>query len=175
MLFELTRREGFSSELSTLIATWEDGTREWLGELGEPTLEAICWQPYPDAPSIGGLMLHMHRADIGWISGLALGEPRENDHPAAIYADALDVDGGKWPTPPAMPWDWYFNLLKEGRERVFAGICDLSDPTRVIASKANSFTLEWIVGHLVQHDSYHGGQCVMLHEMWKRAASPSRE
>jgi uncharacterized damage-inducible protein DinB len=40
----------------------------------------------------------------------------------------------------------------------------------VVGSNGKSdYSLAWIVAHLVQHDSYHGGQIVMLNQMWKKS------
>jgi uncharacterized damage-inducible protein DinB len=33
----------------------------------------------------------------------------------------------------------------------------------------HQMSLRWVLGHVIQHEAYHGGQIVMLHDLWKRS------
>jgi len=72
------------------------------------------------------------------------------------------------PTPPAEPIEWYFDILDRARIRVFESIAQHSDSLSEHPNGEYVSTYRWIVAHLVQHDSYHGGQAVLLHETWKK-------
>lgn len=158
-------------QLATLIATWHDGYREWRGELGMVKEDAIVWQPYENGPSIGGILLHMADCDAYWINQIALRQPADPEDPAALYNNSMDQYGPNWPVPPRQPITWYFQILESRRAQVIKAIEELADPNaRFQREKSAEFTLRWIVAHLVEHDSYHGGQVVLLHEMYKKIA-----
>lgn len=166
--FDLEIRAGFHPEIASLIATWEDGTREWLESLGEPSEEALVWQPYANGPSIGGEMLHMIECDMFWVEEVLGGLAERNDHPAVKYGKGLDQENHIWPTAYSENWAWYLDLYLTSRKSVLDQLSNLTDITKVYPFKGGEFTARWIVAHIVEHDSYHGGQAVLLHEMWKK-------
>ena len=166
--YDVAPAEGFEPEIGTLIATWDDGLREWLDNLGEPSTEAMEWQPFPNGPSIGGIMLHMANCDLYWIREFACGKALDPEHPAVAYDSELDQDAVNWPTPPTQPFAWYQEILQTTRNQMIELIRPESNPEREFQRSWGTVTFRWIVAHIVEHDSYHGGQCVLLHEMWKR-------
>ena len=167
LLFDVAPYPQTSADLGLLIATWEDGTREWRENLGLPSEEAIVWQLYPNGPSIGGLLLHMASCDVYWLQQFVDGEEIDPDDPAEAYDNTVDQYVPLWPAPPRESIDWYFRILDESRAKMVARIQGHDDPLSVHARKNESYTYRWIVAHLVEHDSYHGGQAVLLHEAWK--------
>lgn len=170
MRYDVEPAEGFAPEIGTLIATWDDGFREWLDNLGEPTQEAMSWQAYPNAPSIGGVMLHIAGCDLYWIREYVRGEALDPSNPAVAYDSELDQDNAQWPTPPDQPFSWYLNIVRSTRNQVIEQIRQEPNIEREFHRSWGTLTFRWIVAHIVEHDSYHGGQCVLLHEMWKRMA-----
>lgn len=166
--FDIAPAEGFHPELGLLISTWRDGWREWTDNLGEVADEHVFWQPYENGPSIGGVILHMVACDQWWILGMA-GEMPDPEKLEIAFDLKIDQYVPHWPTPPAEPMAWYSGLLKETREAMFERIRVLADPMLMGESPGKwDYTLRWVVAHLIEHDSYHGGQCVLLHEMAKR-------
>lgn len=168
MTYDVSPLAGYPAEIGVLVASLDDSTREWREELGSPPVEAIVWQPYPDGYSIGTLLLHMMDAETGWIDQFAAGKPEDPDEAKLLLSKETDQDAGLWPAPPAQPIEWYFDLQDRIRNRVNATLLEQDDPARVFVGRERSYTLRWIVAHVVEHDSYHGGQAVMLHELWKR-------
>jgi hypothetical protein len=98
----------------------------------------------------------------------ALGHPELSQHPAVVFDKLLDIDGVVWPKPPEQTFEWYMDLLTQQRVQTLEWLQTLADPDKVIQGKTKSFTIRWILGHLVQHDAYHGGQAVLLHESYKK-------
>jgi uncharacterized damage-inducible protein DinB len=87
-----------------------------------------------------------------------------------IYDELDSQSGGTWPDPPAESWDWYWALFQKHRAKTIEQLSQIEDPSKVVGSNGKSdYSLAWIVAHLVQHDSYHGGQIVMLNQMWKKS------
>lgn len=169
--WDLTFEPGFEEKVALLLAALDDGRREWRSEIGTPSIQAIQWQPTPDGYSIGALMLHMISCELFWLNGLLGRELPEADK-VRLMTESLDVDEVKYPLPPAQPIEWYFAMQDEYRLQFLELVREINDPDRVLTSKrGNQFTLRWVLAHLIQHDSYHGGQCVMLHELWKTMKS----
>jgi uncharacterized damage-inducible protein DinB len=166
--YDVAPTEGLHPELGLLFATLEDGAREWQGELETVSDEAVVWQPFPNGPSIGGIILHMASCSLYWLSEFALGEAVDKNRPEVAYDLSMDQYAPAWPAPPAKPMSWYLELLAENRQETRALLARHGDPTRSHVRKEETMTFRWIVGHLVQHDCYHGGQIVLLNEMWKQ-------
>jgi uncharacterized damage-inducible protein DinB len=160
---------GFDPEIGLLLAGLEDSTREWRENLGEPSIEAIIWQPNPGAYSIGGLLLHLIDCEDSWFHCFAAGNEREPDESLLLMSDETNQYDGSWPVPPAEPISWYLELHDRHRARAFESLRGL-EATRVYPRKKYSCTLRWVVAHVLEHDSYTGGQAVALHELWKRRA-----
>lgn len=155
-------------EIATLIAALGDSTREWRENLEEPVPEAMVWAPYEDGPSIGGMILHMIGCEHYWIEKFVEGIEGSPDDPAIQYDDALDQYGPVWPRPPFETIEWYLALHDTARARIVEKIRAHADPTSIHHQTDSSMTYRWILAHLVEHDSYHGGQAVLLHEMFKK-------
>ncbi len=158
--------EGLEPDLGLLMATLRDGCREWRKYLESPSVEAITWSPYPGGPNIGGLLLHIIGAEMYWLYEVALGQGQPADHPAKIYDNELDQFDGTWPIPPAQPIEWYFQLQDENRAKMIQLIREHGNPDKLFDRRDRHVSYRWIVAHLVEHDSYHGGQAVLLHEMY---------
>lgn len=163
----LTLNEGLHPELATLVATLQDGTREWRSNLELPSQEAMVWSPYPNGPSIGGTLLHMAAAELYWLQYRSDGIPVPADHPAWVYDDTLDQYAHHWPKPPEQPIEWYLKIQDEVRELVIDRIRAHNDPDRLYVGETKTLTYRWILAHVVEHDSYTGGQAILLHEMYK--------
>jgi len=158
-------------EIGILIASLQDSTREWLDELGTPTPEALVWQPFPGGHSIGGTILHIAATEVFWLQTVGQGGGADRSQPAVVYDDQLDQDNVDWPVPPSQPFEWYRDILELQRAESIAMIAAHNDPLRVYERPSgNSMTYRWILAHLVEHDAYHGGQAVLLHEQWKKSA-----
>jgi uncharacterized damage-inducible protein DinB len=161
---------GLHPELGILFGSLTDGTNEWRESLETPSPEAIIWSPYPGGPSIGGVLLHSISAEIHWLIKVGAGQTPDDTHPARVYDASVDHLGPSWPVPPAEPIEWYFELQDKNREHMLEAVMNHNDPYAVHQGRTSTMTYRWILAHLVQHDSYHGGQAVLLHEMYKKVA-----
>ncbi len=94
--------QGVHPTYGALLGALQDGTTEWLMEIGEPTEEAIIWQPWPNGSSIGGQMLHIASVEVGWLQHYCLGTPKTKEQSILFMDELRDVDGGIWPTPHNM-------------------------------------------------------------------------
>jgi len=157
-------------DLGVLVATWKDGSREWRTSFDDVAPEALTWSPYPNGPNIGGAILHMASCDQYWIMQIAEGIEVPADDRAWAYDCTMDQYVPHWPTPPARPLEWYLDLLDSTRDRMVDLIKAHLDSNSIHPRGQNTMTYRWIIAHAVQHDSYHGGQIVLLNELYKKSA-----
>jgi uncharacterized damage-inducible protein DinB len=162
--------DGMHSEVGLFAASLIDSTREWRGELGEPTDEAIVWQPFANGYSIGTQLLHLAGVEKWWIHCACGGREFTASDKKRFQWEETDVDACIWPEAPNEPFSWYDAILKEVRAESLAIMAELDDPERIFQRKGseNTLTIRWILGHTLQHDSYHGGQAVLLKTLWER-------
>jgi uncharacterized damage-inducible protein DinB len=160
---------GYHPEIGLLLASMQDSTREWRENLEEPSVEAIVWQPAPNAYSIGGLLLHLIDCEDSWFYDFLAGNEREPEEVALLLSRQTIQDEGIWPTPPAQPLSWYYELHDRVRSRAFEALKGI-EPSRVYQRRRPEYTAtaRWVVAHVLEHDSYTGGQAVALYELFKK-------
>lgn len=159
---------GCHLEIGLLGASLIDSSREWRGELGDPSEDAIVWQPRPGGHSIGAELLHIAEVEIYWIHHFIAGLPMDQAEMRVLMSDQIHQHEGSWPIPPREPLAWYYEKLDSVRERSLALLPTFDDPARSIPHRREpelSSTVRWVLSHVVQHDSYHGGQAVLLKDL----------
>lgn len=165
--FDVEPIPGYEPSVGLLLASLADSTREWRGELGEPPIEAIVWQTGEGMQSIGGQLLHLIDVEVWWFETFSAGLPPNAEEMELLKSKQTVVDDNLWPTPPAHPIGWYYDLHDKLRNRAWEAIRSI-EPERVYQGREHSFTFRWILSHVVQHDAYHGGQAVLLHQLWNK-------
>jgi uncharacterized damage-inducible protein DinB len=166
--FDIAPLPCYPEPYATFLATLQDGTREWRDELGDPDPRLIVWQPYPKSHSIGGVLLHIAEVEAYWFEEFCLGRTISPEESLTYMSSEIDQYGGSWPTPPEEPIAYYYDLLDKVRARTLESFKNFPAPEFVKEREWESTTMRWVVGHVIQHESYHAGQAVLLHEMGKR-------
>ena len=168
MVIDAKPLPGSEEPYGLLCAILQDGTNEWRMEL-DPNLseEAVVWQAYPGGHSIGGIILHIAFVEAYWFERFALDLPYDLEEVKLTMAQETDVDNWSWPEPPRQPLSWYFELHDRIRARTLESIKKWpSADTAIEKEPGDSRTLRWVFGHVIQHESYHGGQAVLLNRLW---------
>ena len=167
-------------EIALLLGMLDESTTHWRNEMLyrmsdqfpegwgriEPTVDEMVWQPFPGAHSIGALLLHMAGVEIFWLYEVASGRGiAEEKEPLLLAwpADQEAVDDVEWPPPPRQPLSWYLAQLDAVRARTKELLQKVSPNdmhTRV--SDGRRLSMRWLLGYVALHDSYHGGQAVLL-------------
>lgn len=167
--YHLNPVPGYGEPYGTLLATLQDGTREWREELGEPDFKAISWQAVEKGHSIGGVLLHIAEVEAYWVEVVCLGRVLPAEELKLTMSAEIDQYAGTWPTPPEKPIAAYYDILDKVRTRTLESVKAFEAPDAVRATKWGTMTLSWILAHVIEHESYHAGQAVLLHEIWKRS------
>ena len=151
-----------SNEIALLLASMNDGTREWRENLEDAPEGFSHWRPFPGGVCAGALVLHMAACERWWIDGTVLGLPVDESDLAVAYDSTFDQYDMIVPDPPAQSWGWYMEQYNAHRARTIKDLATVADAKLVRVSRDREYTVEWVVSHILQHDSYHGGQIVML-------------
>jgi uncharacterized damage-inducible protein DinB len=156
-----------SHDIGLLAAALENATREWRGELAEVDEDAIVWQAWPNGHSIGALILHIADVEAWWIETVAAGKKRPRGEARRLLSEETEQYGVHSPTPPRKPLSWYFAIHDAIRARSLETLRSLDDADRYVSRVGwkESCNVRWIVSHVVSHESYHGGQAVLLNVM----------
>jgi uncharacterized damage-inducible protein DinB len=168
MLIDAKPLPGYQEPYGLLCSILQDGTNEWRLEL-DPNLseDAVVWQPHPDTHSIGGVILHIVGVEIFWLERFVLGLPTDPEERKLVMAEEIDQDEWHWPEPHRKPISWYFELHDRIRARTLESIKKWPAPDFAIGDDDRQSTPRWVLGHVIQHEAYHGGQAVLLNRLWQ--------
>jgi len=167
MLVDAEPLPGYPEPYGILCAVLQDGTNEWRWELDQNLSEdAIVWQAYPGGHSIGGIILHIVAAEIFWFERFALQLPADPEERKLMMSAETTVDEWKWPEPHRKPISWYFELHDRVRARTLEGVKNWPAPDSSRDWDGQPRTMRWVLGHVIQHEAYHGGQAVLLNHLW---------
>jgi uncharacterized damage-inducible protein DinB len=168
MLIDAIPLLGYLEPYGLLCAVLQDGTNEWRWELDQDLSEdAVVWQPFPGAHSIGAIILHIIGVEIFWFEKFALDCPTDPEEKKVLMVDEIDVDEWRWPEPPRQPISWYFELQNRIRARTLERIKEWPSPESSKELGGHPRTMRWVLGHVIQHEAYHGGQAVLLNRLWR--------
>jgi uncharacterized damage-inducible protein DinB len=162
--------QGYPEPYGLLAAILQDGTNEWRNELWhELDAQAVSWRVRPNGQTIGAQMLHIIAVEVGWFERFVLGRDIDQAVKDELMYDAIDVDEGVWPEPPAEPMSWYFALQDRYRARTLELINEFPAADTPIDRRGRVCTPRWVFGHVIQHEAYHGGQIVLMHDLFQRS------
>ncbi|MCI2430864.1 DinB family protein [Candidatus Acetothermia bacterium] len=155
---------GLDPQVGLLLTMLDDGTKEWREELGEIEVpdEAVIWQPFPQGHSIGAVILHIASVEAFWLQGVADGRPLSPEERKILLDDETDQYAIRWPTPPRHPLAWFYEQHDRIRKETHRTIQRLADPEHLGRRGERSYTLRWLLHHVITHEAYHGGQAVLL-------------
>lgn len=166
---------GYPEPYGLLCAVLQDATSDWRSELWVPDLpaEVVTWRIRPGGPSIGALMLHLIIAELYWFEMVALEAEISEEDKRELMWNEIDADSCTWPDPPQQPLSWYYALHHRYRQRTLEAIKRWPGPeTGKLGGGGHMCSMPWILGHVIQHETYHGGQIVMIHDQWKCLHEP---
>jgi len=163
MIRDIEPLAGYKEPYGLLAALLQDGTEEWRAELDDELSEEIMiWQPYAGMHSIGAIILHIINIEVVWFERFVLDLPANPEERTLLMANETDVDEWSWPIPPRKPLSWYYELQDSIRARTLEGIKQWPDAETMKDCDGEPRSLRWVIGHVIQHESYHGGQAVLL-------------
>ncbi|MCW3060225.1 MAG: hypothetical protein JWQ02_2046 [Capsulimonas sp.] len=163
--------------LAALLGALDNATQTWRKELGEISDDSIAWSPFPNGHNIGALLLHMADTELFWIGEVGGGLPMTAEEAALFLSDDTQQYEARWPSPPTQPLAWFYAQQDAVRARTRQKIAAINDPNHIGRRPENperEFTLRWLLGHIVEHDAYHGGQAVLLSAIYAHRGTMER-
>lgn len=157
------------AEIALALAMLGDGTREWRKHMGDISDDVLSWQPFTNGHSIGTVLLHMADVEGNWLHDAAHGKTRTKQELQTLLSEETQQGVVNWPAPPARPQAWFYEQQDAVRARTVESFRNVTGITDTRPFRDTRFTLRWLLSHVVAHESYHGGQAVLLHEMYKAA------
>lgn len=152
-----------NAEVSLMLRQLEQVPGEYIRMLGEVSEEELVWQPFEAGHSIAALLVHIAEVEAFWLHHVGCSEPYQDIEDEALGAE-IDQGNVRWPVPPpGRPLSYYLELLSTTRARTkeLLATCEGLD---VVATREDgrSFTMLWLLTHVILHSSYHWGQAVLL-------------
>jgi len=152
-------------EIGLLLSLLTETTQEWREELGDVPREVVTRQLRPGGQSIGGLLLHIADVEGYWLHEAIGGQVRPPEVVAALLSEETDQYNVQWPAPPDHPLEWYYARLDDVRAQTLAWVQTLTSASQMLAHPTRAertYTARWLLGHVLTHEAYHGGQVVLL-------------
>ena len=143
-----------SSVLTTLYQGWGTYSRQLTQAIAPLSEAQLALGAAPHLLPIGVLAAHIIAGRVYWMHDM-LGEGSADIAPLVTWDDpgqparsAAELVGGL---------DATWSLVESGLARWTAG--DLAQTIQVVRrGRERSFTRQWVIWHLIEHDLHHGGE-----------------
>lgn len=157
---------GFSGELAVYLGSFEEFRKRLRKTVSDLTIEELTIRAFPNAHQIGNLILHLGEAEASWIWRIVAGkELSEEEKRFTHWCDTTERDFAEKGYSASECLERIDKISQRSRE-VLSKFTDndldkffgynRDDGTRV------EVTLRWVLVHLLDHDSIHHGQILML-------------
>ncbi len=151
---------GMHPRLALFFAQLEDVRKYFKKKAEGMTVEELDREPVEGVMSPGKLLAHSAGAEDWWIQGLVVGnEEGIDEKEEAMGAGGKSVD----------ELFEYMDGVRDRTRKALEGLGE-ADLSREFVyeneeGKRWTFTLEWILHHLVEHEAHHRGQFALLKRM----------
>ena len=117
--------------------------------------------------TIGTLLFHIAAIEWSWVFEDIDGLEMDYENFKHAFALRPDVD---IPQLKGKKKQFYLNQMKEVREEVFQRLTKFSDEDldNIVETKAYKFSIEWILFHILEHETMHIGQILLLKRLYEK-------
>lgn len=163
----LEKNQNFPPKIALLYAQMQavrERLMRVLKKLPEPILDFTPQERTIE--SIGTLLLHIAAVEWSWIF-LDI-DKQEMDYEKWKYGFALRKDVNL-PQIKGRRREFYITLLEEVRTQVFERMKQFSeeDLDILIDSDDEKYSIEWIIHHIIEHETMHIGQILLLKRLYE--------
>jgi len=155
--------EGYSPTIGSWLWQLEDVRRRTLEYVDGLDEEQLAWTPDARVESIGTLLLHIAAVERSWI-GEDIDRRPMGEEWAPAFPIHLRIDQVR-----GQPLRFFIDKLDEVRRETRSVLAALNDGdlSRSVVpldpgGSEGSFSIEWILYHLVEHEAHHRGQISLL-------------
>ncbi len=166
--FLLRKDPSLPPRIATWVSMMEEVRRRLLKTVEPLSDAAIDYTPDErSVETIGTLLLHIAAVEWSWIFEDIDG--KEMDYEKWKYAFALrpEVD---LPQLKHQGKEFYLTRLSAVRDEVYQRLLCMKDRDLdvLVGSGEERYNIEWILFHLIEHESMHLGQVSMLSRLYRR-------
>ncbi len=158
---------GFTPRLGVFRAQLEDVRRGTLRYVAGLDQSQLVWSPQANIESIGTLLLHIAAVERSWIGEDIARRPMGEEWAIAfpIRFGIEQIQG--------QPLEYFLARLASTRDETRAVLSSLTDEdlSRDVApldpgDSTETYTIEWILHHCVEHEAHHRGQIALLKRLY---------
>ena len=181
--------DGFrSNQVALFLAELDDQNRRISEDARDITAAELEWQSAPGMNSIGMLLAHIAIVEVFWtkiglVTGGDIDLKRVREEIASVLGIGMDGDGmpleKDGPPPQSLAGrdrEFYEQLLRTARAFTYHNTTNLSDAeldrsssiTRKDGSKG-TYTVRWVLYHLLEHEAAHYGQISLIRHQYRDA------
>lgn len=157
----------FSEQVGRYVAMLEDVRRRVKQYVNGLTPEQLSWTPNPRVESIGTVLLHIAAVEVSWIQEDICRKPMSEAEWGIAFPIRLGIS-----QVSGEPLAYYLEKLDRTRaetREILRGLTD-ADLQRVVSplepgdpnAPPTTYTIEWILYHLVEHEAHHKGQIAVM-------------
>ncbi|MCA9928300.1 MAG: DinB family protein [Anaerolineales bacterium] len=152
-------------EIGSFLWLLEAARRQLKRTLNEIDEQWLDWEPPYNGNSIGTLLYHIAAIEIDWLYEEVL----QTKFPAEITAllpFAVRDETGRLTAVRHIPLSDHIQRLDDARTRLLDVYADMSlaEFRRVRHLSNYDVTPEWVLHHLIQHETEHRGQIMEIHQ-----------
>lgn len=159
--------DGFTPRVGVFWAQLEDVRRETLRYVARLEPQQLSWTPQKNVESIGTLLLHIAAVERSWI-----GEDIDRRPMGEEWMIAFPIRFGIEQIH-SQPLEHFLKELARTRDETRTVLSALTDDdlSRDITpldpgESTETYTIEWILHHLVEHEAHHRGQIALLKRLY---------
>jgi uncharacterized damage-inducible protein DinB len=164
---------GYAEWAGRYVAQMEEVRRDLLEQVQGLTVEQLDWHPDEQTESIGTQLLHLDAIEWSWMHEDLLGTPSEQ-YPGS-WEEALPIRF-RLPQVTGRPLEWYLEKMQATRQLTLDILKGMTgaDQSRLVGEaepssgeepRSRLYTIDWIVWHVIQHESAHLGQIELLRRL----------
>jgi uncharacterized damage-inducible protein DinB len=135
----------------TLFSHWRLIRKGLISVIEDFSQSDLSYRPYPDSWPVGQIMVHIANAEEGWFRYVVTQELPE--WPSHLQFENYSTQG---------------NILKildevhAKTERYLGTLTEQDLSTRILAPWDETFPLQWIIWHVIEHEIHHRGELSLI-------------
>lgn len=181
--------DGFrSNQIALFLAELDDQNRRIGEDTRDITPAELEWQSAPGMNSIGMLIAHIAIVEVFWtkiglVTGVSIDLKQVREEIAPVLGIGMDGDGmplAKEAHPPqslaGRDREFFEQLLRTARAFTYQHTKNLTDAdldrSSIINRKDGSkgtYTVRWVLYHLLEHEAAHYGQISLIRHQYRDA------
>ena len=158
--YTLQKEDALPADLALLLAQMIEVRSKLLGIIDTITEETLDFTPSDrKIETIGTLLLHIAAVEWSWI----LEDIYEKEFDYEKWKHAFPLRSTvNLPQLKKQGKKFYLKKLSKVRDKAFEKLSEEKNLSRIVTIKNNEYSIEWILFHLIEHESIHIGQINFL-------------